>query len=149
MTMTSNNSELRELLQHVHDGITSFNFDGKAVPCIVVGEKMYDMFISRTAGHSLLINTNLDVLHDGCGNVFVWITLLFSVGGIVEKFLVNARTDLEFFETLASTGMLAISKGSEYRETASDDSVIMVQLPRLDNAIKALEIIRGELVPRR
>ena len=31
--------ELKNLLDQVHDGITTFDFDGKETPCIVIEEK--------------------------------------------------------------------------------------------------------------
>ena len=34
--------ELKQLLDRVHDGITTFNFDGKETPCIEIDEKKYD-----------------------------------------------------------------------------------------------------------
>ena len=31
--------ELNKFLERVHDGITTFDFDGKETPCIVIDEK--------------------------------------------------------------------------------------------------------------
>ncbi len=95
--------ELKRLLDQVHDGITTFDFDGKDTPCIVIEEKKYDEMLSKVVGQSLSINTDLNILKDGLGNVFVEVVLTFSKGNIVEKFLVNAKTDLSFFESLAKT----------------------------------------------
>ena len=89
--------ELKKLLEQVHDGITTFDFDGKVTPCIVIEEKKYDDLLSKIAGLSLSINTDLNILQDGFGHVFVELVLTFSKGNIVEKFLVNANTDLVFF----------------------------------------------------
>ncbi len=86
--------ELKRLLDQVHDGITTFDFDGKKTPCIIIKEKKYDEMLSKVAGQSLSINTDLNILHDGLGNVFVEIVFTFSKGNIVEKFLVNAKTNL-------------------------------------------------------
>jgi len=119
--------ELKRLLDQVHDGITTFDFDGKKTPCIVIEEKKYDEMLSKVAGQSLSINTDLNILKDGLGNVFVEVILMFSKRNIVEKFLINAKTDLSFFESLAKTSMLALSSPHSYY---GKDNVFMIQLPR-------------------
>ena len=137
--------ELKKLLEQVHDGITTFDFDSKKKPCIVIEEKKYDDMLSKIAGESLSINTDLNILQDGQGNVFVEIALMFSKGNIVEKFLVNAKTDLVFFESLAKTSMLALSSPhSQYGK----ENVFMIQLPRPEKAQDALEIIQNALMPK-
>ncbi|NND87302.1 MAG: hypothetical protein HKM23_08305 [Nitrosopumilus sp.] len=137
--------ELKRLLEQVHDGITTFDFDGKETPCIVIEENKYDEMLSKVAGQSLSINTDLNILQDGLGNVFVEIVLTFSKGNIVEKFLVNAKKDIEFFKTLANTSMLALSSPkSQYGK----DNVFMIQLPRPEKAVDALEIIQKALIPK-
>lgn len=137
--------ELKKLLEQVHDGITTFDFDGKETPCIVIEEKKYDEMLSKISGQSLSINTDLNILQDGLGNVFVEVDLTFSKGNIVEKFLVNAKTDLAFFESLAKTSMLALSSPKSHY---GKDNVFMIQLPRPEKAQNALEIIQNALVPR-
>jgi hypothetical protein len=137
--------ELKRLLDQVHPGITTFDFDGKETPCIEIDEKKYDEMLSKVAGQSLSINTDLNILQDGLGNVFVEVTLTFSVGGIVEKFLVNAKTHLDFFKALAKTSMLALSSP---KSNYGKDNVFMVQLPRPEKAQDALDIIHSALVPK-
>ncbi len=135
--------ELKKLLEQVHDGITTFDFDGKKTPCIVIEEKKYDDMLSKVSGESLSINTDLNILQDGQGNVFVEVDLIFSKGNIVEKFLINAKTDLMFFESLAKTSMLALSSPhSQYGK----ENVFMIQLPRPEKAQDALEIIQNALM---
>ena len=134
--------ELKKLLDQVHDGITIFNFDGKETPCIVIEEKKYDDLLSKVAGRSLSINTDLNILQDGLGNVFVEIIFSFSIGNIVEKFLVNAKEDVAFFEALASTSILALSSpNSNYGK----ENVFMIQLPKPEKAHDALQIIKKAL----
>jgi len=137
--------ELKKLLEQVHDGISTFDFDGKETPCIVIEEKKYDAILSKVAGQSLSINTDLNILQDGLGNVFVEITLTFSKGNVVEKFLVNAKTDLGFFESLAKTSMLALSSPKSHY---GKDNVFMIQLPRPEKAQDALDIIQNALMTR-
>lgn len=137
--------ELKRLLEQVHDGITTFDFDGKEIPCIVIEENKYDEILSKVTGQSLSINTDLNILQDGLGNVFVEIFLTFSKGNIVEKFLVNAKKDVEFFKTLANTSMLALSSPkSQYGK----DNVFVIQLPRPEKAVDALAIIQKALIPK-
>ena len=137
--------ELQRLLEQVHDGITTFDFDGKETPCIVIEEKKYDEMLSKVAGKSLAINTDLNILQDGLGNVFVEVVLTFSQGNIVERFLVNAKTDLLFFESLAKTSMLALSSPKSHY---GKDNVFMIQLPRPEKAHDALELIKAALIPK-
>jgi hypothetical protein len=137
--------ELKQLLDRVHDGITTFNFDGKETPCIEIDEKKYDEMLSKMTGQSFSINTDLNILQDGLGNAFVEIKLTFSRGNIVENFLVNAKTNLNFFESLAKTSMLALSSP---KSNYGQDNVFMIQLPRQEKAEDALDIIKNALVTK-
>jgi hypothetical protein len=137
--------ELKRFLDQVHDGINTFDFDGKETPCIELDEKKYDDMLSKVVGQPLSINTDLNILQDGLGNAFVEITLTFSRGNIVEKFLVNAKTNLKFFESLAKTSMLALSSP---KSNYGKDNVFMIQLPRPEKAQDALEIIQDALIPK-
>ena len=134
--------ELKKLLQQVHNGITIFDFDGKSVPCIILEERKYDELLSKVAGKSLSIDTDLNILQDGLGHVFVEVTFTFSQGGIVEKILVNANKDILFFQSLAKTSMLAISSP---KSSYGKDNVFMIQLPKPEKAEDALRIIERGL----
>ena len=137
--------ELKQFLDRVHHGITTFDFEGKQTPCIELDEKKYDEMLSKIVGQSLSINTDLNILQDGLGNAFVEVTLTFSKGNIAETFLVDAKTHLAFFQSLAKTSMLALtSPKSNYGK----DNVFMIQLPRPEKAQDALEIIENALIPR-
>jgi len=134
--------ELKKLSEQVHDNVTTFDFDGKDIPCIILDERKYDEIISKVAGKSLAINTDLNILQDGLGHVFVEIILKFSQDGIVEKLLINANKDLFFFQSLAKTSMLALSSPKSHY---GKDNVFMIQLPKPEKAENALEIIRHGL----
>jgi len=134
--------ELNNLMKQVHEGITIFDFDGKPVPCIIFEEKKYDEILSKVAGKALSINTDLNILQDGLGHVFVEIILTFSEGGIEEKILINANKDILFFESLAKTSMLALSSP---KSSYGKDNVFMIQLPKPEKAEDALEIIEKGL----
>ena len=134
--------ELKKLLNQVHEGITVFDFDGKPVPCIIFEETKYDEILSKVAGKALSINTDLNILQDDLGHVFVEVALTFSRGGFVEKILINANKDILFFDSLAKTSMLAISSP---KSTYGKDNVFMIQLPKPEKAKEALKIIENGL----
>ncbi|MFB5597579.1 MAG: hypothetical protein ACE5RJ_00970 [Nitrosopumilaceae archaeon] len=134
--------EMKKLLDRVHDGITTFNYNGNNIPCVVFGEKKFDEIMRTVAGKPISIDTNLNILQDGLGHVFVEITLTFSDGGINEKILLNANESVEFFELLAKTSMLAIS--APHSEVGKEN-VFMIQLPRPEKAVNALDIIKRGL----
>ncbi|MGY5147502.1 MAG: hypothetical protein ACW9W4_05855 [Candidatus Nitrosopumilus sp. bin_7KS] len=137
--------ELKEFLDRVHPGITTFDFEGNETPCIELEEKRYDDILSKVAGQPLSINTDLNILQDGLGNAFVDVTLTFSTGNITETFLVNAKTHLVFFQSLAKTSMLALTSP---KSNFGKDKVFMIQLPRPEKAQDALEIIKNALIPK-
>ena len=99
--------------------------------------------MSKIQGKPVSVNTNLNILQDGLGHVFVEITLDFSYGEIHEEFLVYANESLEFFESLVNTTMFALSPPT-YSEV-NQDKIFMVQLPKPERAIEAIDIIKNGL----
>ncbi len=137
--------EVKRMLEQVHPGITTFDFEGRDTPCIILDPKKYENIRAKVDAQPFSVNTDLNILQDGMGNVFVEVVLTFSIGNVSEKFLVNAKTDLKFFETLANTSMIVLnSPESQFGE----DNVIAIQLPRPEKAHDALEIIKSALIPR-
>lgn len=135
-------SELDSLLAQRHKDFTLFDFEGKKVPCIILGEKRFDEIMRAIAGKPVSVETNLNILQDGLGHVFVRMNLDFSQGDIAEKVLLYANESLEFFEALTETSMLALSSPhSQY----GSSNVFMIQLPRPERTENALEIIRKGL----
>ena len=137
--------ELQSLLDQVHLDITTFDFEGRQTPCIELDAKRYDGIMSKIAGQPVSVSTDLNILQDGLGHAFVEVTLAFSRGNIVEKFLVNAETDLGFFVALAETSMLALSSP---KSRHGRDNVFMIQLPKPEKAKDALETIQNALVSK-
>jgi len=133
---------MKNLLERVHDGITTFDYDGKKIPCIIFEEKKFNEIMLKVAGKPISINTNLNILQDGLGHVFVELSLMFSEGGINEKILINANKSMEFFELLAQTTIIAISSP---QSEVGKENVFMIQLPRIDKAVNALDIIKNGL----
>jgi len=135
--------EMEKLLARVYKEIDIFDFNGKNVPRIILDDRKFDDIMSKIQGKPVSVNTNLNILQDGLGHVFVEITLDFSYGEIHEEFLVYANESLEFFECLANTTMLALSPPS-YSEV-NQDKIFMVQLPKPEKAIEAIDIIKNGL----
>ncbi len=135
------NNELEELLSQRHKDVTLFDFERKQVPCIVVDGKKFDDIMKVIAGKPVSVETNLNILQDGLGHVFVRVTLQFSYGNIEEKFLIYANESVDFFEALAETSLLALSSNSQY----GSSNVFMIQLPKPERAQNALDIIRKGL----
>lgn len=134
--------ELKKLMDRVHVGITSFNYNGSNVPCVILAEKRFDEIMAKVAGKPLSVDTNLNILQNGLGNVFVEVSLTFSEGDIEEKLLLYANESLDFFESLANTSMLALSSP---HSQVGKDNVFMIQLPRPEKITNALDIIKKGL----
>jgi len=136
------NEDLDKLLSERHKDFTLFDLDGKNVPCIILNEKKFDDMMRSIAGRPVSVETNLHILQDGLGHVFVRMELSFSQGGIQEKILLYANESLPLFEALADTSMLALSSPhSQY----GSSNVFMIQLPKADRTTNALEIIKKGL----
>ena len=137
------NEEMEKLLERAYKDIGTFDFNGKNVPRIIVNDRRFDDIMSKIQGKPISVNTNLNILQDGLGHVFVEITLDFSYGDIHEEFLIYANESLEFFESLANTTMFALSPPN-YSEV-NQDKIFMVQLPKPEKAIEAIDIIKNGL----
>ena len=133
------NNELKELLKNSHKDLSVEDFEGKQVPCIGFEGQKFDDMLNKDAGKPLSVDTNLNILQDGLGHVFVEMLLTFSHGGINEKILVNANEHLEFFESLAKNTMLAIASVNH------PEKIFMIQLPKPEKTYEALEIIKNGL----
>jgi hypothetical protein len=136
------NEELEKFLSESHKEVALYDFEGKKVPCIVLDEKKFDNIMKSIAGKPVSVETNLNILQDGLGHVFVRITLQFSQGNIEEKFLIYANENMEFFEALAETTMITLSSPNSQ---SGSTKVFMIQLPKPERAQNALEIIRKGL----
>tara|TARA_B100000470_G_scaffold16025_1_gene10932 strand:+ start:725 stop:1150 length:426 start_codon:yes stop_codon:yes gene_type:complete len=133
------NNELDEFLKNCHKDLSVEDFEGKKVPCIGFEGRKFDDILNKVAGKPLSVDTNLNILQDGLGHVFVEMLLTFSYGGINEKILINANENLEFFESLAKNTMLAITS------VTHPEKIFMIQLPKPERTHEALEIIKNGL----
>lgn len=134
--------EMKKLMDRVHLGITTFNYNGTMVPCVILVEKKFDEIMAKVAGKPVSVDTNLNILQDGLGHVFVEVVLTFSQGDIEEKLLLYANESLAFFESMESTAMLALSSP---HSQVGKENVFMIQLPRPEKITSALEIIKKGL----
>lgn len=133
------NKELDEFLKNSHKDLSVEDFEGKMVPCIGFEGRKFDDMLNKVAGKPLSVDTNLNILQDGLGHVFVEMLLTFSHGEINEKILVDASKNLEFFESLAKSTMLAIASVNH------PEKIFMIQLPKPEKTREALEIIKTGL----
>jgi len=132
-----------DLLNSVHkEGITLFNYNDMKIPCIFVKHERFDEIAKACYGKPLAVDANLNILHDDQKHVFVEVLLKFSAVGLEQKVLLYANENLEFFEHLAQSGIIALAP--EPIGQASTN-IFMVQLPKKDAAEKALELIKSYL----
>ena len=134
---------MEQLLERTHNDIDVFDFNGKNVPRIMLPDRRFDEIMAKIYGKPVSVNTNLNILQDGLGHVFVEVSLDFSYGDIHEEFLIYANEYLEFFESLAETTILALSPPQH--SEVNQDKIFMVQLPKPERAINALDIIKNGL----
>jgi len=134
---------MKQMLERTHNDIDIFDFNGKNIPRIMLPDRRFDEIMAKIHGKPISVNTNLNILQDGLGHVFVEVSLDFSYGDIHEEFLIYANESLEFFESLADTTMLALSPPQH--SEVHQDKIFMVQLPKPERAINALDIIKNGL----
>ena len=135
--------EMEKLLERVYNDIDTFDFNGQNVPMIILTDRRFDEIMSKIQGKPISVNTNLNILQDGLGHVFVEIMLDFSYGEIHEEFLIYANESIDFFESLAKTTMFALSPPN-YSEV-NQDKIFMIQLPKPEKAVEAIDIIKNGL----
>ena len=134
---------MEKLLERVYKDIDIFDFNGQNVPRIILTDRKFDDIMLKIQGKPISVNTNLNILQDGLGHVFVEIMLDFSYGEIHEEFLIYANESIDFFESLAKTTMFALSPPN-YSEV-NQDKIFMVQLPKPEKAVEAIDIIKNGL----
>jgi hypothetical protein len=131
---------LKDFIENLHkEGTGLLNYNGNNVPCIYVDSKRYESIISSTFGKKLAVDTLLNIFHDGT-HVFVDIQMKFLDSNREEYFLVFANEMLEFFEALSKTGLIAIVPQMEYY---GNQNIFVIQIPKIESAEKAFEIIKS------
>jgi len=135
-------TKFKSLLSKVHKSVTTFNYNSNNVPCIILTERRFSEIMDKIAGRPVSVDTNLNILQNAMGNVFVEISLDFSNSDIHEEILLYANESLDFFESLAKTSMLALSSP---HSQVGQENVFMIQLPKPERATNALDVIRRGL----
>jgi len=136
-------NSFEDLLNLVHkEGFTLFNYDNTVIPCIFVKPQRFDEITKACYGKPLAVDANLNILHDDQKHVFVEMLFKFSSADLEEKILLYANENLEFFECLAESGIIALTPKSAGQASMN---IFMVQLPKRDAAEKALELIKSYL----
>lgn len=119
-----------------------FDYNKMKIPCVLLKNDRYDEIAKAFYGKSLVIESNLNILHDDKKHVFVEILLTSSAAGIEQKVLLFANEDLDFFENWAKCGIIGLLPASLGQ---GDANILMIQLPRIDSIAKALDTIKSYL----
>lgn len=136
--------EVRRMLAESHDNLDTTTIGNDVVPVIVFDGAEFEnleRWNHEAAGKRGIttIMTDLNILRDFKGNVFVEVILSFDDDKAL-KVLISANRHLSFFKTLAASGMLALA-------TDGCEHVITIQLPQPRKAEDALDIIEVGLKP--
>lgn len=128
-----------EFINNLHNGeVSVINFDGKPLPCIHIDTERYRQILGKIAGKKLAVDILLDIFHDE-KTVFVDIDMTYQGYGIEENYLLYANDKKEFFQALATTGIIGILP----IDSSSTTEIFMVQIPKLAAAKSAWEQIKS------
>ncbi len=93
--------------------------------------------MGKIAGKKLAVDVVLDIFHDET-NVFVDVNMTYLDYNIEENYLIHANDKKEFFQALATTGLIAILP---IDPSFSQNNIFLIQIPRLEAAKKAWDQI--------
>src|SRR6185295_13372627 len=132
---------LEEFKANLHrEGATLVEFSGSKVPCILLEQKKYEGMLQRVYGKKVGADTLLNIFYDG-KDVFVDVQVKFHDTDFEENYLLYANDMIQFFEALAESGLISLAPSSQ--AYTNSQNVFMIQLPKKDAAVKALEIIKS------
>jgi hypothetical protein len=145
MPTRRNFSTIDDFLRSLHkDGIGLLDFNGKKIPCIYVSRSQYDEIMDKVSGKKIAVDTTLNIFSSSDEpDVFVDMYLNFLNANFDQYFLLAANDNLEFFEELASQGIIAIAPS--LTSYVDQSKLFMVQLPKKDALENALQIIKSKL----
>ena len=131
---------LEVFISNLHKlGAALTDFRGAKVPTIYVDPRRYDEIMKKIYIKKVAVDTLLNIFHDG-RHVFVDIQMKFLNTDMQENFLLYANDMIEFFESLSETGLISLAPDPS--SVSNSSNVFMIQLPRKEQAEKALQIIR-------
>jgi hypothetical protein len=132
-----------DLLNLVHkEGVMLFDYDNMKIPCLVLKGERFKEIAKAFYGKPLVVDSNLNIMHDDKKHVFVEIVLKFTSVDTEEKVLLYANENMEFFEHLAESAIIGLVPVSIEGQEAR---ILMVQLPRRETLEDALEMIKSYL----
>ena len=100
---------LEEFIANVHKlGYYLIEYSGVKVPCLLVDSFLFETILRTSYGKPNLIDTNLNIFDDG-SHVFVNLNVNFLKTNLDFDCLLYANKTLDFFESLAASGMLGIA----------------------------------------
>ncbi|HYF99174.1 MAG TPA: hypothetical protein VD815_03705 [Candidatus Saccharimonadales bacterium] len=131
---------LEDFIANVHKlGYSIITYNQTIVPCLLVESSLFESIMRESYGKPNLIDTNLNIYDDG-HHVFVNLNINFLKTNLEFDFLLYANKTLDFFKSLAASGMLGIAPYE-----SSKSNVFFVQLPKKDQAEKAYLLILSKL----
>lgn len=137
-----NFSTIEEFRANLHkEGATLVDFNGSKVPCILIDPRTYEQILASVQGKKLAVDSTLDIFYDG-RDVFVDVQLKFLNTGFEANYLFYANEMHQFFESLAESGLIALAPDTSTGSTLSSQDIFMIQLPKKDAAVQALDIIK-------
>lgn len=119
-----------------------FDYDNMKIPCLVLKGERFKEIAKAFYGKPLVVDSNLNIMHDDKKHVFVEIVLKFTSVDTEEKVLLYANENMEFFEHLAESAIIGLVPVSIEGQEAR---ILMVQLPRRETLEDALEMIKSYL----
>ena len=139
-----NFNTLEEFKADLHrEGAMLVDFSGRKIPCILIDAKKYEQVLLKIRDRKIRVDTVLDIFYDG-QDVFVDVQLKLLGTEFDENFLLYANDMVEFFETLAESGLISIAPNSQQQQHLNQN-LFMIQLPKKDAAERALEMIKANL----
>jgi hypothetical protein len=136
-------TNLEEFKANLHaDGATVVDFSDTKVPCILVNMKKYEHLLGSVHDRKIRADTLLDIFYDG-RDVFVDVQIKVLETDFEENFLLHANNMIDFFESLALSGMIAVAPDSNVYSNSAN--LFVIQLPKKEAAERALEIIKSNL----
>src|SRR5690348_16707399 len=100
--------------------------------------------INSTFGKKMAVDTILNIINNPeKPDVFVDIYMNFLNAGLEQYFLLPANDNLEFFDAMANSAMIAIIPDPSSK--FGGQNIFMVQLPKINAIENAVSIIKSKL----
>jgi hypothetical protein len=131
---------IEDFVSNLHKGgagLTDLN--GTKIPTIYIDPLKYHEVVKNVYGRKVSVDTLLNIFHDE-RDVFVDVQMTFLDINTKMSFLLYANSLMEFFMSLSDAGIIAIAP--EPNSTSNSSDVLMIQLPKREQAEKAYQIIR-------